>query len=67
VFLDYFDVLMSKIIFKNKKHYFNIFLSKKHFKNNRNYFLKHALHTNVVSIVHLDGDARAIVLVTINA
>jgi hypothetical protein len=33
VFLDYFDALISKMIFKKiKKHYFNIFLSKKHFK-----------------------------------
>ena len=27
-----FDVLISKLIFLNKKFYFNIFLSKKHFK-----------------------------------
>jgi hypothetical protein len=32
VFLDHFDVLISKIIFKNKKILFDIFLSKKHFK-----------------------------------
>jgi hypothetical protein len=33
VFSDYFDVLISKIIFKNiKKYYFNIFLNKKYFK-----------------------------------
>ena len=30
--LDHFDVLMSKIIFKNKKYYFHIFLNEKHFK-----------------------------------
>jgi hypothetical protein len=33
VFLDYFDVLISKIIFKNKKiYYFNTFINKKYFK-----------------------------------
>jgi hypothetical protein len=32
MFLDYFDALMSKIIYKNKKYYFDIFLSEKHFK-----------------------------------
>jgi len=31
MFLDYFDVLILKIIFE-KKIYFNIFLNKKHFK-----------------------------------
>jgi hypothetical protein len=32
MFLDHFDVLMSKIIFKKlKKNYFNAFSSKKHF------------------------------------
>ena len=31
IFLDCFDVLMLKIIFK-KKIYFNAFLSEKHFK-----------------------------------
>jgi hypothetical protein len=31
IFLDRFDVLMLKIIFKNKKKYFNIFLDKKTF------------------------------------
>jgi len=30
MFLDI--MLMSKIIFKNKKYYFNIFLNKKYFK-----------------------------------
>jgi hypothetical protein len=30
MFLDHFDVLISKIIFK--KYYFDIFLNKKHFK-----------------------------------
>jgi hypothetical protein len=32
MFLDRFDVLMSKINFKKKKHYFDAFLSKKHFE-----------------------------------
>jgi len=33
VFLDHFDVLISKIIFKKlKKYYFNTFLNEKHFK-----------------------------------
>jgi hypothetical protein len=32
MFLDYFDVLVSKIIYKNKKYYFDIFLSEKHFE-----------------------------------
>jgi hypothetical protein len=31
VFLDYFDALISKIIFL-KKYYFDTFLSKKHFE-----------------------------------
>jgi hypothetical protein len=30
IFLDHFDILISKIIFK--KYYFNIFLNEKHFK-----------------------------------
>jgi hypothetical protein len=33
MFSDYFDVLMSKIIFlKIKKHNFNVFLNEKHFE-----------------------------------
>ena len=32
IFLDYFDILISKIIFKNKKNYFNALPSKKHFE-----------------------------------
>jgi hypothetical protein len=33
MFLNYFNVLMLKIIFKNKKiYYFNTFLNKKYFK-----------------------------------
>jgi hypothetical protein len=32
MFLDYFDVLVSKIIYKNKKYYFDVFLSEKHFE-----------------------------------
>ena len=31
MFLNYFDVLILKIIFKNKKYYFNTFLNKKYF------------------------------------
>ena len=34
MFLDCFDLLISKIIFKKiKKYYFNIFINKKHFKS----------------------------------
>jgi len=45
VFLDYFDVLISKIILKNKKiYYFDTFPNEKHLKNNRNHTLKHSLH-----------------------
>jgi hypothetical protein len=33
-FLNNFDMLMLKIIFKNKKYYFNIFLNKNTLKNN---------------------------------
>jgi hypothetical protein len=43
MFLNYFDVLMSKIIFKNKKYYFNTFLSENILKNNHNHTLKHPL------------------------
>jgi hypothetical protein len=32
MFSNYFDVLMSKIIFKNKKYYFDIFPSEKYFE-----------------------------------
>jgi uncharacterized membrane protein YobD (UPF0266 family) len=33
MFLYHFDVLMSKIIFKNKKkYYFNVFWNEKHFE-----------------------------------
>jgi hypothetical protein len=32
-----FYILISKIIFKNKKYYFNIFINKKHFKKNHYY------------------------------
>jgi hypothetical protein len=35
VFLNHFNVLISKIIFKKyKKYYFNIFLNKMYFKKN---------------------------------
>jgi hypothetical protein len=35
IFLNYFDILISKIIFKIfLKYYFYIFLNKKHFKKN---------------------------------
>ena len=30
IFVDCFNILISKIIFKNKKNYFNIFLNKKY-------------------------------------
>jgi len=33
IFLDHFDLLMSKKKFKNKKHYFNVCLIEKHFEN----------------------------------
>jgi hypothetical protein len=33
------DVLMLKIIFKNKKYYFNIFLNKKYFKKQSQLYL----------------------------
>jgi hypothetical protein len=32
MFLDCFNMLILKIIFKNKKYYFNIFIYKKYFK-----------------------------------
>jgi hypothetical protein len=32
MFLDYFNILILKIICKNKKFYFNIFLNKNYFK-----------------------------------
>jgi hypothetical protein len=32
VFLDCFDVLMSKVNFKNKKYHFDSFLNEKHFE-----------------------------------
>jgi len=37
VFSTYFNVLISKMIFKNKKYYFNAFPSEKHLKNNHNH------------------------------
>jgi len=32
-FFDHFDILILKIIIKNKKYHFNIFLNKKYFKS----------------------------------
>jgi len=32
MFSDCFNVLILKIIFKNKKYYFNVFSSEKHFE-----------------------------------
>jgi hypothetical protein len=32
IFSDYFDILISKIIFKNKKNYFDALPNKKHFE-----------------------------------
>jgi len=68
VFSDYFDLLMLKIIFKNKKNIILIyFWVKNTLKNNHNYTFKYTLNATVISIVHLDGDAPAIVIVTIKA
>jgi hypothetical protein len=41
VFSDYFDILISKIIFFKKIYYFDAFSSKKHFKNNHYHTHKH--------------------------
>ena len=46
MFLDYFDMLISKIIFKNKKNIILIhFQIKNTLKNNHNYISKHARTT----------------------
>jgi hypothetical protein len=46
MFLNYFDMLMSKIIFKNKKkYYFNAFPSKKYFEKQRNHTPKQMVNT----------------------
>jgi len=34
MFSDRFDMLMLKIIFKNKKYYFDAFINENYFKNN---------------------------------
>jgi len=47
MFLDYFDMLISKIIFKNKKNIILIhFQIKNTLKNNHNYIFKHATMDN---------------------
>jgi hypothetical protein len=47
MFLDYFDMLISKIIFKNKKNIILIhFQIKNTLKNNHNYISKHATMDN---------------------
>jgi len=52
MFLDYFDVLISKIIFKNKKIIILIhFQVKKTLKSNRN-------HTSKKHFILLDRDCR---------
>jgi len=42
IFFNRFDVLILKIILKNKKFYFNIFTSKKHFKKQPLPYLPHS-------------------------
>jgi len=42
MFLNYFDVLISKIFFKKiKKYYFNIFLSEKYFQSSNSLLSYH--------------------------
>jgi hypothetical protein len=49
MFLDYFDVLISKIIFKNKKNIILIhFRVKSTLKSNCNHISKHALFGNMI-------------------
>jgi hypothetical protein len=45
MFLDHFDALLSKIIFKNKKNYFDIFLNEKYFKKTTATTLPNIFHT----------------------
>jgi hypothetical protein len=40
MFLNYFDVMISKIFFKNKKYYFNTIPKKNILKNNHYYIFK---------------------------
>ena len=54
MFLDRFDALVSKIIYKKKKKYFNIFLSENTLKNNHNYIPKDSYtpkHTSSTAFV----------------
>jgi hypothetical protein len=49
MFLDHFDALISKIIFKNKKNIILIYFRvKSTLKNNRNHISKHALFGNTI-------------------
>jgi len=47
VFLDHFNVLILKIILKNKKYYFNIFLSEKHFEK---WWQPHSQFESVITV-----------------
>jgi hypothetical protein len=57
MFLNCFDVLISKMIFKKmkKKHYFDVFLSESTLKNNHYYTSKHPLNVQfwVYGVSHL--------------
>ena len=54
-FLDYFDILVSKIIFKNKKYYFIVLSKKKTLKNN--YYHKKEL-SNPISSFYYSFETR---------
>ena len=49
--MNHFDVLVSKINFKNKKYYVNIFLIKNNLKNNFHHTSKHTQRSKVVKVV----------------
>ena len=52
IFLNYFDVLILKIIFKNKKYYFNIFLNKKYTLINNKIILLNTPKNIVCNVLH---------------